>query len=149
MRLAGILTVLLLAARPAAAGVCSVTSVAPVTFGTYDVFATAPLTFAGSVTYACTDVAPSEVVVISIDGLPSGGGPRTLVGATSSLAYQLYLDAARTVVWGDGTGGSATYGPLVPVAGSPTVVPIYGRLPSRQDVPAGAYAASLVVTLNL
>jgi spore coat protein U-like protein len=143
-----LLALLVLAARPAAAGVCSVTSVAAVTFGTYDVFEAAPLSFAGSVTYECSDVDPSDRVVIEISGLGNGSGPRSMVGASGSLSYQLYLDAARTMVWGNGAGASGTYGPVLPVDGSPVVVPIYGRVPARQNVAAGAYEDSLVVTLN-
>jgi len=137
-----------LATSAASAGVCAVTSVTAVSFGAYDVFAAAPLVFAGSVTYECSDVDPSDRIVIEIDGIADATGWRSMAGPRSPLAYQLYLDAARTVVWGNGAGGSATYGPVVPVGGSPTTIPIYGRVPARQDVTAGAYDDAVVVTLN-
>ena len=45
------------------------------------------------------------------------------------LEYNLYLDAARTQVWGDGSRGTLRY-QTRPVAGRIESVPIYGRFPA-------------------
>src|SRR6266487_1298814 len=51
--------------------------------------------------------------------------PRKMVNAGTLLNYNLYTDAARTTVWGDGTGGTVT------VSGSSngsTTHTVYGRI---------------------
>jgi spore coat protein U-like protein len=64
----------------------------------------------------------------------------------AALSYNLYLDAARISVWGDGSGGTSTYGPLQPAEGS-TSIPIYGRAPGGQNASPGNYSDTVVVTL--
>lgn len=139
-----------LAAGPAAAeaAICSVSSVSPVVFGAYDRFDSSPVDSTGSITFVCSGVGGSDTVQVSIDrGAAGTFAPRTLVSGIYALAYNLYLDAARNAVWGDGTGGTATYGPITAVEGS-TSITIFGRVPAGQDVAAGAYADTLTVTLQ-
>jgi spore coat protein U-like protein len=62
------------------------------------------------------------------------------------LDYNLYLDAARTIVWGDGTNGTATY-TATPIDGQVVSIPVYGRIPPRQNVAAGSYGATIRVQL--
>ncbi len=138
-----------LTASPAHAGVCSITSTTGVAFGSYDVFDPAPLLTAGSVTYECSGVTGSDSVILEISGASDATTPRAMTSGAHVLGYQLYLDAARTAVWGAGTGGTATYGPVHPSDGVPVAVPVYGRVPARQDVAAGTYSDTLVVTLQL
>jgi len=56
----------------------------------------------------CTNGVPFQV---ELDGGGSGDVAARQMSSTSSpadkLAYQLYIDATRTTVWGDGTAGSA------------------------------------------
>lgn len=131
-----------------AAGTCSITSVSPVVFGAYDVFDPDPVDSTGAITIECSDVGVADTVRLELDGgAASGFAPRTLIGGAVGLAYNLYLDAGRSAVWGDGTGGSAPYGPLRPDEGT-TTIPVYGRVPAGQDVPAGAYADTVTVTLQ-
>ncbi|MBA3451667.1 MAG: spore coat protein U domain-containing protein [Deltaproteobacteria bacterium] len=146
MKLALTLIASVLSVDLAEAQVCSITAVSQVAFGTYDVFDLTPLSFAGSVTYECTDVDAADRVVIEIGGLTDGAS-RSMTSANGSLAYQLYLDPARTLVWGTGAAGSSTYGPVLPGNGASTAVPIYGRVPARQDAAVGSYQDTLVVTL--
>ena len=138
------------AARPgtADAATCSITSVSPVAFGSYDVFDPSPRDSTGGITFQCTGVIGGDTVRIDLDdGAATGFAPRTLISGAFALAYNLYLDAAHTSVWGDGTGGSASYGPVQPAEGSTTIT-IYGRVPAGQGVPAGAYGDNLLVTLH-
>ena len=55
------------------------------------------------------------------------------------------LDPARTVVWGDGTDGSSLF--AAPEGNVQALV--YARIPAGQDVAAGAYTDTLVVTIFL
>ncbi len=143
--LAAALAAGLLAADPAAAA-CTV-SATPVAFGTYDVFATTPVDSTGSVTYRCQ--ARDRNITITLDA--GGGGSfsaRRMSGAGDTLRYNLYLDAARTTVFGDGTGGTALYRDQNPPNNRDVTVPIYGRIPAGQDVGAGLYSDVVTVTIN-
>jgi spore coat protein U-like protein len=127
---------------------CSFTSVVGVAFGSYDVFGTSPVDSAGSLTFVCYGVGATDTIVIELSrGSATSFSPRQLVFATSALSYNLYLDAARTSVWGDGTSGTSRYGPTSPVSGSPVTVSIFGRVPAGQNVSVGSYGDTIVATI--
>jgi spore coat protein U-like protein len=140
-----------LALRPAPsdAMTCSFTSVVGVSFGSYSVLATSPVDTAGSVTYLC-ESGPADFITIDIDAGTSGTfSARTLVNGGSTLSYNLYESATRTGnPWGNGAGGTTHYGPVLAELDTPTVITVYGRIPAQQNVPAGAYADTVVVTIN-
>jgi spore coat protein U-like protein len=56
------------------------------------------------------------------------------------LSYDIYVDAARTVTW------SST--PISVPPGNAATVNFYGRVFAQQDVAAGSYADTVVVTFN-
>jgi len=129
--------------RPAYAA-CSISTTA-VSFGSYNVFASAPLDSTGSVTYQCTIL--GLAITIALDrGGASGFNPRRMLRGTQALTYNLYLDPARVLIWGDGTGGTQTYSALIALPQS-VVVPVYGRVPSGQDVAVGAYVDTITATI--
>jgi spore coat protein U domain-containing protein, fimbrial subunit CupE1/2/3/6 len=137
----------LAAARPAAAAAkCTITTAGSVAFGTYNVFSVAPLDSTGVLQLTCNGAARPITVDLSSGNSPTYS-PRYMLTGAQQLNYNLYLDAARTLIWGDGTGGSSHYGPIDPPNGG-TNLTIYGRIPPGQDVPAGTYADTLVVTVN-
>ena len=135
----------LLAATVAAAA-CSI-STTSVNFGNYNVFATTPLDSTGQVTFRCTG-SPVVSVQITIDkgGAPSFN-PRLLRQGSQTLSYNLYLDGARAVLWGDGTGGTQTYTQLLPPLSQDITVQVFGRIPAGQDVSAGVYTNTVTVTI--
>ena len=92
----------------------------------------------------------------TIDGTISliGGGPagRQLADGPNRLRYQLFTDPARTIPWGDGSGGTSTrtisaqVGPTTPLRQTLT---IYGRiLGRRHEAEVGNYADQITVVLN-
>jgi spore coat protein U-like protein len=131
---------LLLAATPAWAITCTV-STTDLSFGAYDVFSSSPLDTTATLTLECSGVLPADN--ITLDLTP---GPHALTAGAAHLAYGMYRDADRTVPFGDGTGGSAHYGPVNPAATAD--IPVYGRISAHQDVPAGTYTDTIVVTVN-
>jgi len=139
----------LCALLPAAAGAsCRFQGVVGLSFVNYLSTAGAPLDTQGSVSYRCD----AQLTPITID-LSAGGASsalsRRMVGPSSAtLAYNLYLDAARLLVWGNGLSGTSRYGPLLPVNAVDVTVPIYGRIPAGQAVPAGSYSDTVVVTFT-
>ena len=127
---------------------CSIAGSVGMAFGGYDPFASWPVDSAGSISFTCTGVGPHDTLVIQLGrGSSAGFFPRELRSTGASLGYNLFLDAARTMVWGDGSGGTSTYGPVTPPESSSTTVNIFGRIPASQNVPVGTYSDTVVVTL--
>jgi spore coat protein U-like protein len=122
----------------------SVTSVA---FGSYDVFTTTPDDSTGTVTYRCSS-SPFIIWIALSDGSSSTFNPRTMRKGGEALNYNLYRDAARTTIWGDGTGGTQAYIRFFPPENSNVNVPIYGRIPAQQDVSAGNYSDTVSAVIN-
>ncbi len=140
-----ILGSLFVIARPALGANCTISTTA-VSFGTYNVFATSPLDSTGSVTYNCGGKA--SITVSLSNGGAATYNPRRMLKGGEALDYNLYLDASRTTIWGDGTGGTQIYSnPIVPNNTNITVT-IYGRIPAGQDVSAGSYSNIITATVN-
>jgi spore coat protein U-like protein len=137
------LTGIVMAAAPAQAA-CSI-STTSVGFGVYDVFAYSPLDSTGTVSYTCA--AGSAITIILDKGGAQSFDPRQMVNGSQRLNYNLYLDAQRATIWGDGTGNTQLYTnastPSIPV-----VVTIYGRIPALQDVSAGTYTSTVTAIVN-
>ncbi len=103
-----------------------------------------------TVTVTCTAGTPFTV------GLDRGTAPAATIATrllrgptpatTSSVAYTLYRDSARTLLWGDTVdtqlnGGAAT--------GLPQPFTVYGQiLPNQGTAPAGAYTDTITVTVT-
>lgn len=125
---------------------CSVTVVG-VNFGVYAPNLNAPGDSTGNIDSRC-DVGIAYAIHLDSGGNPLGDFvPRNLrqtVG-TGILRYNLYRNSARTQVWGDGT--SITRIQQGMGTGQTTRWIIYGRIPGRQNVPAGVYADTVRVTV--
>jgi len=123
-------------------------STTPVAFGTYDPVgtnATANDDDIGSVIVACTK-GTSATIGLGLGANASGSVRRMKDATTDYLTYELYQETGRTTVWG--TTGTA----LLSTGAAPSKVAraftVYGRIPSGQDVPAGAYTDTVVATVT-
>jgi spore coat protein U-like protein len=133
-------------------------STSPVSFINYDVFSATDSTITGGVTISCQrEGGDPPVVQVSYAvgaGTGSGGSfaARTLKNGSSTLGYNVYTTSNYTTIWGNGTGSTAIFSGsfvLAPGSGSGSRThTAYGRIPARQDVPAGTYTDSLVVTVS-
>lgn len=120
----------------------------PLSFGTYDVFATSPDDSTGTITFRCGN-ADVDVSITFGPGTANSYAPRKMSGAGGDkLSYNIYIDANRTTVWGDGTGGSTMFTRHNPQNNRDINVSFYGRVPGGQDVAVGDYADTVVVTIN-
>jgi len=138
-----------LLAPQAHAAACAVVGIGPVAFGAYDPFAIRAADSAGDVAFRCTGVAADDRLRIELDfGRSASGAQRRLRSFAGTLDYQLYLDSARTQVWGDGAGGTNTWTSGALSDGVDVHVPVYGRIRAGQNVPAGAYADTITVTVE-
>ena len=130
----------LAAARTAAAAECSV-NIVDVNFGAYDAFNASNTDITGGVTVSC-DVDTSLQVSFS-----AGFGSfatRQMKSGNGTLFYNLFTDASRFSIWGDGSPGTS----LLSVSGTGGTYAVYGRIPARQNVPVGAYGDTITVTLT-
>lgn len=131
---------------------CSCTTTATgVSFGTYDPTASGTRTTTGNVHVFCTllvAIAGSFTIDLSTGGSNSYSG-RTLRNGASSLRYNLFTDNARSQIWGNGTGGSAnvsqSFTGLLLIDRTAT---IYGSIAAGQNVPAGTYSDTIIVTVS-
>jgi len=140
---------------PAADCTASATSVG---FGIYDAAIATPADSTGSLTVSCTYTGGGvrDVPYVVTLGSANSPSPATRWLATGSfrLYYNLYRDAARVEIWGDGTAGSFVVSGSVrpgPGVGNETrsnTYTVYGRVPPLQDAGVGNYADTIFVTLT-
>ncbi len=130
--------VALLAVGDAAACTVSATSAA---FGTID-----PLVNTETLSTATVSVSCPESTSYTV-ALGPGNGTienRLMVSGTHELSYNLYTDASRSIIWGDGTGGSSTVSGTADSSGTDHTV--YGHVPWQPSAVPGTYSDSIVVT---
>lgn len=139
---------------------CNVTATG-VAFGVYNPLTGADLDSTGNVNFSCSK---SDALDLTTNfpysiWLSAGNGgtyvPRRMNAGANTMNYNLYRDAARTLIWGDGTGGSSVQAgsftfPLTVLFGSvnrSSNHAIYGRLFGDQNVAVGSYADNITVTV--
>jgi spore coat protein U-like protein len=130
-------------------------------FGPYDVASPASLDTQTVMTITCTrtnipGVPPNPRVTITVGvgaSQTSGSIQNRQLGRTgggTALNYNVYLDAGRAAVWGN-TPGTDTASQTLNVPNKATrsaTFTFYGRVFAGQDVSAGFYNDSLLVTVN-
>ncbi len=128
-------------------GTCRVTPVGSISFGNYDVFSTIPLDSIGTIQITC-DLTEAHTIISLAPSQNGGFNPRRMRNSSNGdlLSYNLFTTAARTSIWGDGTGGTSTVTQRV-FRNTPAIVTIYGRIAARQNVSAGSYSETVTVTI--
>ncbi len=156
-RVSALLALLWLPPLALAAGSCAV-AVSDLTFPAYDVFNLLPTDTTGAVLVTCSDNGLPGLLNIDVSVTLSAGSSGTVAarqlvqaGGGEWLAYNLFRDAAATLVWGE-TPGIDDY-PIpklkVPKNGSvQSALTIFGRIPPGQDVAVGSYSDSVVLTIT-
>ena len=96
----------------------------------------------------------SYTLSLSVGG-HAAGAQRQMAAGAGRLAYGLFSDSLRQQPWGDGGATGPTQGgtittSLLSLVCLPGNRPhtIYGRIPANQNVPAGAYTDSVVLTVT-
>lgn len=117
-----------------------------VKFGNYDPLSVAPLNRTSHITVNCRG-AGSFVAALST-GDSGSYNPRYMLSLTTAdqLDYNLYTDAARTIVWGDGSGGSQTVSQ--PFNNNRVRVNVYAQIPAQQDITPGTYSDTIDVVVT-
>lgn len=127
-------------------GWCRIETRSP-TFGEYDSFDPRPRDAQGAAIYTCVRFLRGLKVRIEMSRGRSRSFHRAMFNESERLNYNLYLDATRQTVWGNGSGGTEYYSDNNPPNGRPVVVPIYGRIAPFQDVAVGTYSDVIEVRI--
>lgn len=150
-------------AARAAGHTCTMSS-AGLAFGNYDPTSTVSVTANGSISFTCTYTGTGFTANLTISPGSSGNyQTRTLTFGSQTLNYNIYINAADTEIFGGGTGngssgtwyyylcypgGGVTCAGGGGQSGTQYVAPMYGLLPSGQDVSAGPYSDTIIATLT-
>lgn len=133
---------------------CSVTATS-LAFGNFAPLSGTVLDATATITVTCTCPALCLGINYTVAVGTGGSGifsPRRMSAGTPTLAYNGYTTAARTTVWGNGTGSTAiqTRCRLAGAIGSSWVEPItfYGRIPVNSAAIPGSYMDTLNVTVT-
>lgn len=102
-----------------------------------------PVDATASLSVVCTNGLPFEIALSP--GLnATTAAKRKMSGPNGKIAYGLYQDAARLMIWGKAKsniyGGTGT--------GAMVHVPVYGRVPAQATPPAGTYTDTVAVTVT-
>lgn len=129
---------------------CSITAL-PVAFGNYDALSATPKDATGSVDVTCSVGSLPKIWLgegLHADTGSTPGAPvrRMINGTTNFLSYQLYQEALHTNVWGGTNGSSPAALPALGITAVQSI--IYGSVPINQTSPNGAYADTVVATVN-
>jgi spore coat protein U domain-containing protein, fimbrial subunit CupE1/2/3/6 len=125
---------------------CDVT-VLPFAFGLYTPGTPTPLDVTNNIDVRC--VGGLGIFWAQLSTGSSGSfAAREMQSGSSRMLYNFYVNAGRTLVWGDGTGGSLQVPRLKLSQGRTDYsLPVYGRVPASQSVAAGAYVDQVIVTI--
>jgi spore coat protein U-like protein len=126
-----------------------------IAFGNYNPLSPSGDAAVGSWSVTCNAIGSGSATVSGTLSLSTGSSgtyaARTLKSGTHSLQYNIYLTPGYAQVLGDGSAGTfapsdsgtVTAGQVYQITGS-----MYGYMPPSQDVPAGSYSDSIIVTVT-
>lgn len=120
-------------------------------FGVYDPTATAPTDTSGTITVNCTGLVSllGTLEIAASAGSSGNVAQRTMRQGVNSLNYNLYVDPARSIAFGNGTAGTQTITrPLNGLLFFGQSVFFYGRMPARQWARVGPYTDNVVITVT-
>jgi spore coat protein U-like protein len=131
---------------------CNVTATG-LSFGGYDALSPIATSATADIGVTCnlksTNKNAPLTVTVSVNAGNSGSFSQRVMASVSGgyvLNYNLYMDAAGSIIWGDGSGGSNNQ--VVNVTKeSPFNAKIYGKISPGQNVPAGSYSDAITVTV--
>jgi spore coat protein U-like protein len=149
----------LIAPAQAGAPTCAV-STPGVAFGNYNPTSTTAETTIGSGNLLCTYTGTGFTATITLSTGNSGTyANRTMTLGSQNLRYNLYLDTGYTMIFGNGAsgtyditvcypGGTVTCTGATGQSGVTYSGTVYGLLPAGQNVTAGTFTDTLVVTVT-
>jgi len=133
-------------------GACSCSiSLTSLAFGPYNTQSSTPTDTVGTLSVFCSSPDPSNST-FSVALSPGGSGDanaRAMLSGSHPLYYNLYTNAARTIIWGDDSGGGESVAANFPTTSRSMVrLSIYGRIPAQQNAWVGSYHDLVTVTVS-
>lgn len=116
--------------------VARITSITDINFGNYDPTSLTDLDADGDVSVRATKGLAYNIYI---------GSDRVMTDGTDNLNYELYVDAGRTTAWGSTLATAENY---TSAGNAISTKNIHGRVPALQDVQAGAYSDTVLITLE-
>jgi spore coat protein U-like protein len=142
---------LFIAESALAARRCTLT-VNPTNFGNYIPGTPVPLDATGRISVRCRgnpSNSQPNYYVLRIDGGTTGNpANREMRQGVNLLAYNLFKDAARTSIWGDGTNGTTPVAQAITQRNFTINHTVYGRAYANQDPRIGAFQDVVTVTIE-
>lgn len=127
---------------------CTVT-VSPLNFGSNAGLLNSDVDATTTLGVQCSRTTPYNV---GLDAGQNSGGDinaRRMVLGGSAVGYQLYMDAARSIVWGNTIGTDTAHDVGAGMgSGNIQTLTVYGTVPSQPTPPAGTYEDTVVVTVT-
>lgn len=125
------------------------------------------MAFGAYATLVSADVTSTAQIDVICQGMPEGGSYTLALGPSADgvgnristrhlantrggdlMAFNLFTDANRTAVWGDGVTGALILGTL-DAGGRPSSMVVYGKIPAGQrTLRAGSFHGSMTITLT-
>jgi len=129
---------------------CSM-SVTSIVFGNYNTQSASPTDTVGTIAVSCSspDPANSTMSITLSPGSSGNVNARAMQAGLHPLYYNLYTNAARTIIWGDDSGGGESVAANFPATTRSTIkLNIYGRIPAQQNAQVGSYRDSVTLTVS-
>lgn len=132
---------------------CRITASPDLAFGNYDpadVNNTTPLDSTSSISVRCTRGTAGRVE-LGQGANPAAGSTaavplRQMAAGSARLRYDIHTDGSRATMWGAGVDNDVDF--TSASSNTATTLTTFGRIPAGQDVPAGDYRDSVVVTVR-
>jgi len=129
-------------------GACDITAAPLLDFGAVFGGTTTQLDGALQLTARCTNTLP-YTIALNAGQVPGNTIADRRLGldgtGPGAIGYQLYLDAGRSQLWGDGSVGAVHDGTG---NGADQLITVYGRIPAGQPLPAGGtYRDTVTATI--
>lgn len=144
--------VLLALSTPGHAG-CT-TSFSGLAFGAYPTLVSADVTSSATISIDCQNMPGGSSYTLGLGPSAAGSGNRISTRYLSNtqggdlMTFNLFTDANRTILWGDGVTGALIRGNL-DTGGRQSSVAVYGRIPAGQNtLRAGSFLSSMTITLT-
>jgi len=132
---------------------CSI-SVPTLNFSTYAPLSGSADNVTDTVSVTCSALVLSVAVSYTITLSQGGSGTytqRQMTNGGATLNYNIYTDSGRTLIWGNGAGGTSDITDSYTLVSSPTTknYTAYGQIPANQTsaIP-GSYSDSIVATVT-
>lgn len=114
-------------------------------FGSYNPLSSSPTDATTTVTVQCTLLSAYTIGLNAGSGSSATVATRKMTKGADTLNYSLFQNAAHTLLWGETIGTDTVAG-----VGNGLAVPttVYGEIPALQSVNVGAYADTILVSVN-